>query len=103
MENKIELFDRYIDGDLKSEEKLAFDRRLSSDKSFATDFGIYLFTLKGIFQEAEQDNMEFGHAMKNISKEDLLHIIGRNSSRRVKRLDHLRERLPPFLSLAYSL
>lgn len=68
MDNNIELFDQYIDDTLNADEKQAFERRLRSDKSFATDFRVYLFTLKGICQEAEQDNIEFGHAMKQISK-----------------------------------
>lgn len=100
MENNIELFDRYIDGILNSEEKSAFERRLSSDKSFATDFRVYLFTLKGIYQEAEQDNMEFGLAMKQISKKDLMRIIGRSSRPRVIRINYLRERIAWVASIA---
>lgn len=99
MENNIELFDRYIDGKLNAEEKQTFEDRLNSDKSFATDFRVYLFTLKGICQEAEQDNMEFGHAMKQISKKDLLRIIGR-SSRPKMRLNYLRERMAWVASIA---
>ena len=79
MENNIEVFDRYIDGKLSAEEKLSFEQRLSSDNNFALDFRIYLFTLKGIYQEVDQDNIEFGVAMKTISKEELLRIIGRCS------------------------
>lgn len=100
MENNIELFDRYIDDKLNTEEKSAFERRISSDKSFATDFRVYLFTLKGIFQEAEQDNIEFGHAMKQISKKDLLRIIGRSSRTRGMRLNYLRERMAWVASIA---
>ena len=93
MENNIELFDRYVDDRLSIEEKKSFDKRLRSDKNFAMDFRIYLFTLKGVCQEAEQDNIEFGHAMKNISKEELLSIIGRSSKPRIMRLNYLRERM----------
>lgn len=100
MENNIELFDRYIDDKLNIEEKSAFEKRISCDKSFATDFRVYLFTLKGICQEAEQDNIEFGHAMKNISKSDLLRIIGRNSRPRLVRLNYIRERIAWVASIA---
>lgn len=100
MENNIELFDRYIDGKLNTEEKSAFEKRLSSDKNFATDFRVYLFTLKGIYQEAEQDDVEFGLAMKQISKNDLLNIIGRSSRPRVIRLNYLRERIAWVASIA---
>lgn len=100
MENNIELFDRYIDDKLNADERLIFERRLRSDKSFTTDFRVYLFTLKGICQEAEQDNIEFGHAMKNISKSDLLRIIGRSSRPRLVRLNYIRERMAWVASIA---
>jgi len=100
MENNIELFDRYIDGKLSSEERLTFEQQLSRDTSFALDFRIYLFTLKGICQETEQDNMEFGLAMKSISKEELLQIIGRKSKPRVLRLKYIRERIAWVASIA---
>lgn len=46
MENNIELFDRYIDGNLSVDEKQAFDERISSDTAFRMDFRLYLFTLR---------------------------------------------------------
>lgn len=100
MENNIELFDQYINGKLNAEEKKTFEERLNSDKGFATDFRVYLFTLKGIYQEAEQDNLEFSHAMRQISKNDLLRIIGRSSRPRVIRLPYLRERMAWVASIA---
>lgn len=100
MENNIEVFDRYIDGKLSAEEKLSFEQRLSADKNFALDFRIYLFTLKGIYEEVDQDNIEFGVAMKTISKEELLRIIGRCSRPRVLRLNYLRERMAWVASIA---
>lgn len=100
MEDNIELFDRYIDEELNADERLKFERRVRSDKSFATDFRIYLFTLRGIFQEAEQDNIDFGQAMKNISKKDLLRVIGRSSRPRMLRLHYLRERMAFAASIA---
>lgn len=100
MENNIEVFDRYIDGKLSAEEKLSFEQRLSADSYFALDFRIYLFTLKGIYEEVDQDNIEFGVAMKTISKEELLRIIGRCSRPRVLRLNYLRERMAWVASIA---
>ena len=100
MEDNIELFDRYIDEELNADERLKFERRVRSEKSFATDFRIYLFTLRGIFQEAEQDNIDFGQAMKNISKKDLLRVIGRSSRPRMLRLHYLRERMAFAASIA---
>lgn len=100
MENNIELFDRYIDGLLTPGEKGSFDARLRTDKEFASDFRIYLFSLKGIIQEEEQDNMDFGVAMKSISKDELLRIIGRKPAPRVLRLNHIHERLAWAASIA---
>lgn len=100
MENNIELFDRYIDGDLSADEKQAFDERIASDKAFRMDFRLYLFTLRGVCQEAEQENIEFGHAMKNISEAELMRIIGRNRQPRMLRLSYSRERLAWVASIA---
>lgn len=100
MESNIELFERYIDNKLTPTEKQTFDARLSADKSFATDFRIYLFTVRGICQEAEQENIEFGQAMKRMSKEDLLRIIGRNQKRRTPDYNFLKGRIAWAASIA---
>lgn len=73
----IELFDKYINGELSDSERNEFKERLESDKEFATDFNIYLVSVIGICKEAEQDNMDFGVAMKHLTKEQLFEIIGR--------------------------
>lgn len=72
----IELFDKYINGELSDSERNEFKGRLESDKEFATDFNIYMVSVIGICKEAEQDNMDFGVAMKKLSKEQLRNIIG---------------------------
>ena len=100
MESNIELFDRYIDGDLSADEKLTFDERVASDTAFRMDFRLYLFTLRGVCQEAEQENIEFGHAMKNISEAELMRIIGRSRQPRKLRLSYMRERLAWVASVA---
>lgn len=100
MGNNIELFDRYIDGSLSVDEKLTFDERIASDKAFRMDFRLYLFTLRGICREAEQENIEFGHAMKNISEAELMRIIGRSRKSRTLRFSYMRERLAWIASIA---
>lgn len=75
MEN-LELFDKYIKFELPEKETEDFKKRLESDKEFSKDFKVYLTTIHGIAQEAEQDGVDFAHAMKNVSKEELHSIIG---------------------------
>jgi hypothetical protein len=74
--DNIELFDKYINGELSAQERNDFDDRLKSDKEFALEFKIYRFSVSGIRREAEQDDLEFGAAMKNITKEQLREIVG---------------------------
>ncbi|MDE5877139.1 MAG: hypothetical protein K2H47_06560 [Muribaculaceae bacterium] len=93
MENNIELFERYINDQLTTDEKITFRQRLKTDKKFLSEFRIYLFTLNGIYREAEQNNVEFGLAMKNISEEELLRIIGRKRTSGILRSGYLRERI----------
>lgn len=92
MENNIPLFENYLLEKLSPEEKQSFDERLKSDKSFATDFRIYLMTVKGIYQEAKMENIEFGYALKHISKDHLMAIIGREPKRMAWKFTRLRER-----------
>lgn len=73
---KIDLFDKYIKDELSDNERIEFDGRLSSDNEFATEFSVYCAIVRGVCQEAEQDNLDFGIAMKNITKEQLREIIG---------------------------
>lgn len=74
---RIDLFDRYIKGELSEEETHKFKERLESDEDFASDFRIYSLTVIGICKEAEQDNADFGSAMKHLTREQLFDIIGR--------------------------
>ncbi|MDE5874863.1 MAG: hypothetical protein K2H15_04375, partial [Muribaculaceae bacterium] len=79
MEDNIHLFDNYINCTLTPEETSEFENRLKSDKAFRQEFRIYLFTLQGIIMEAENDNVEFAYAMKNLSPGDFNKAIFRNS------------------------
>ncbi len=74
---RIDFFDRYIKGELSEEENRKFKERLESDEDFASDFRIYSLSVIGICKEAEQDNADFGIAMKHLTKEQLFDIIGR--------------------------
>lgn len=75
----IEIFDKYINGELSESERVTFMKRLDSDQTFATDFNIYSLSVIGICKEADQDNMDFGLAMKKLSKEQLCEIIGKKA------------------------
>lgn len=77
---RIELFDNYINNQLSDVQRSEFDARLESDKEFASDFKVYLLTVNGICQEARQDNLDFGKAMKNLSKEQLQQIVGQRKN-----------------------
>ncbi|MDE5675753.1 MAG: hypothetical protein K2I44_10495 [Muribaculaceae bacterium] len=72
----IQQFDRFIYGELSPEERKKFISRLKTDKDFATDFKAYILTVAGICKEAQQDDIEFATAMKNITPEQLLEIMG---------------------------
>ena len=74
---RIDLFDRYFNGELSEEESIRFKEKLDEDEEFAFDFMIYSMTVAGICKEAEQDNVDFGVAMKHLSKDQLYAIIGR--------------------------
>lgn len=74
---RIDLFDRYIKNQLSEKELSDFDEKLKSDKDFAEEFKIYLLCVDGIIKEAQQDDIEFGHAMKSITKAELMNIIGK--------------------------
>lgn len=77
----IELFDKYINGELSEKEMADFKNLLEEDKDFAIDFNIYSLSIIGICKEAEQDNMDFGVAMKKLTKEQLKNIVGKPKAR----------------------
>lgn len=77
---RIDLFDRYIKGKLSENETDEFKERLKSDAEFAYDFQIYSMSVIGICKEAEQNNTDFGLAMKHLTKEQLFEIIGRKEN-----------------------
>ncbi len=73
---RIDLFDSYINNQLSDAQRTEFDARLKSDEKFASDFKVYLLTVDGICREAHQDNLDFGLALKHLSKKKLQEIIG---------------------------
>lgn len=100
---RIELFDKYIAGTLSKAEVAEFRTRLDSDEKFATDFKVYLISVRGICQEAEQENIEFGHAMKSLTKAQLQSIIGKGEKPRMVRTNFFRERMMWISSMAAML
>lgn len=70
------LFDQYIFGELSADEEKDFISRMKNDSELAVEFQTYLSVVKGVCLEAQQDDLEFGAAMKNISKEELREIMG---------------------------
>lgn len=95
---RIELFDNYIAGTLSDAEIADFKSRLDSDSDFAAEFRTYLLTVRGICHEAEQENIEFGHAMKSLNKSQLMSIIGKSERPRIIR--PVRERILWMSSIA---
>lgn len=85
MKDNIYLFESYLNGNISKEDKESFENRLHSDKQFASDFKVFLFTVKGICQEAEQDNIEFAKAMESIPQNQLKKIIGQEETPERKR------------------
>ena len=85
--NNIELFDNYISGQLPQREREDFEARLASDNTFASEFSLHLITIQGIQKEEEEDCIEFGHAMKSLSKEELNGIIGKKPVGKVKHVN----------------
>jgi hypothetical protein len=82
--NNIELFDNYISGQLPQREREDFEARLASDSAFFSEFQLHLQAIHGIQKEEEEDCIEFGCAMKVLSKEELNAIIGNKTAKKVK-------------------
>ncbi len=82
--DNIELFDKYISGELPQKETVDFEERLASDSAFEEEFRLHLLAVRAIQAEEELDCIEFGHAMKSLTKEDLNAIIGKKTTKKVK-------------------
>lgn len=85
MENQ-ELFDKYIKGLLSETEKSDFESRLNTDKTLSSEFKTYLFVVKVIQKEEQQDCADFGAAMKKLTKEQLQEIVGVKAKPRQKKV-----------------
>ena len=70
--DNIDLFDRYISGDLTAEEKAAFDNQLAADTDFATDFRLYKTTVRGVIKEEIERKRELEEAFKHLNEEGLM-------------------------------
>ena len=74
--DNIDLFDRYISGELTAEEKVNFENKLSKDTEFASDFRIYKAAVRGIVKEEQEKERELDEAFRRLSEDDLRNIIG---------------------------
>lgn len=88
---RIDLFDSYIKGELSDAERREFKSRLETDNDFAEEYNAYLLTVRGLCKQAEEANVEFGAAMKRISKDELMDIIGRKPRKMTR--DELAQKL----------
>lgn len=79
--DKVELFDDFIAGRLDESTQHKFEIRLKADKAFADDFTAYLLAFDAIYREEREDCIEFANAMKNISKNNLEKLIGKDKVR----------------------
>lgn len=73
---KIELFDKYISGEMSEDEITDFKRKLSDDKDLSSDFQIYKIIVKGICKEENDKEADLDNAFKSLSKDDLRKIVG---------------------------
>lgn len=88
--DNIELFDKYIAGELSQNEAADFEEKLASDSAFASEFRLHLHVVRGIQKEEEEDCIEFGHAMKSLSKEELNEIIGKKTEKKTRHINFQR-------------
>lgn len=73
--DEINIFDKYLKGELSEQDKKDFENRLKSDKEFDIDFKMYLMVVKGICAECQQDNYDFAYAMENLDNKQLKEIL----------------------------
>jgi hypothetical protein len=71
-----EVFDRHINKQLSIQEEQELRLNIIANTPQAAEYKAYAFTVAGICREAEQDNIEFGAAMKRLTREQLQEIIG---------------------------
>lgn len=100
---RIELFDKYVQGALSDAQRSEFDQRLETDVDFASEFKVYLLTIDGICREAHQDDLDFGHAIKSLSKSQLQSIIGKTNRPNIIHRSFFRERMMWISSMAAML
>ena len=74
--DRIELFDKYISGEMSENEALEFNRQISEDKELASDFLVYKSIVRGVFKEEEQKGNDLDEAFKHLNKDDLRKIVG---------------------------
>lgn len=73
--DEIDIYDKYLKGELSEQDKKDFENRLKSDNEFDIDFKMYLMVVKGIYSECQQDNYDFAYAMENLDSDRLKEIL----------------------------
>lgn len=82
--DKINIFDRYIRGEMTFEEESRFKQQLTNDAETRDELKIYAALVAGICKEEQQDNMDFAHAIKSLSEKDLKRVIGKREKPRLQ-------------------
>ena len=98
-DNYIPLFEAYVFGEISQKDELILSSRIAKDPEFARQFRTYLMCVKGLIQEMEQDDIEFGNAMKKLSEQDLRRAIG---TKRMRLSLERAERVNPTVPAAAS-
>lgn len=75
-----ELFDRYIEGTMSEDERVAFEKRLNDDAALRKEYLLYAAIIDGIEEEERQDCMDFAVAMKHLTSEDVAAVVGRRAA-----------------------
>ena len=101
MEN-IDIFDKYIRGELSEKERLEFNEQLKNNADFALDFKIYSSAIVGICREGEQNDKDFELAMKTLSEEKLREIIGVQEKRQMPKTVVKKKIIRPWMWQASS-
>lgn len=83
--DKINIFDRYIRGEMTPKEVILFKQQLIEDAETNTDFKIYSALVAGICKEEQQDNIDFAYALKSLTEERLKQVIGKRVKTRLQK------------------
>lgn len=78
--NNIDTFDAYLNGTMSETERTEFVARLKADSSLNEEFTAYQELVAGLQHAGEEADLEFEHALRNISHQDIKRIVERKPS-----------------------